>query len=948
MAEYTTAMIALYPPQGIGEWIGTIAPNIGERVSEDQLHMTLAVLGETSELESVKAAIVSIVAEYARTFASIPAQLNGVGRFYESDPNAVYVNVDSPFLGWFRAGLIDRLRLDGIQPLTDHGFTPHITVTYIKAGEDLPPDTKITPINVVFNKLCLTWGSEKMELELTGDLAIKTEDLESEVPSDETSIEAGLAVKSLDESGDTIGGYLVVFGDRNTKDLSKTTNADGSKGEYFTANTNFALEWPMPKPALYHHGLNAATKATLIGKITKISKDEIGLWAEAELNKHNQYYTTIKSMVSKGALNWSSGSLMHLRKKKSDGEITEWPIVEGSLTPTPAEPRHTNIMHIASSKSVEAAYKALNISADYLGIEDQEISLENAQDSVKANDDLASDQAVIKFSKSSSERVLKVDEKELLALLDKRIADKEAEKAAAIKAQTEQAELIKTEAVKLAEKLVAEKLADIEKSNAATKALPVPGNADPVTPKPRVSVGENRKYSSLSPEDMSYFVNMQTAYANVALKRQSGEQSPLEQQAIRFVTDMRNDTDRKLEREIAAKTIRAYNRKEISSEIVDGLPYKSIEDVEANDYDKSAVIAAIKANELDHTAQTAFGLEWIPTIWNSQLWMKVRQSNPYASTVQQFDMPSNPYKLPIEGTDPTAYLVTEATAVTELVYTAANTETLSKVGTGAPTITAKKIGVRVAWSNELLEDSTLIPIISNFRRQSERVLSDAIDYVIVNGDTDATASTNINAIDTTPAATDRFLASNGLRKYALVTNTGQTLSFGGGAPSMTLFRSLRRKLANQYAADLPNLVYVMGFETYMKCLDLPEFSTWQQLGVPGSAVTGMLPGGSPDQVGEAPRMVGVIDGIPVFVSAQLALAESTGKVDADTAGDNTLGQVTLHHKTRWALGYRRNVSIDVMQFGALSDTYQLWGMVRFGVTNFGDTQSAAVGVNILV
>jgi HK97 family phage major capsid protein len=62
---------------------------------------------------------------------------------------------------------------------------------------------------------------------------------------------------------------------------------------------------------------------------------------------------------------------------------------------------------------------------------------------------------------------------------------------------------------------------------------------------------------------------------------------------------------------------------------------------------------------------------------------------------------------------------------------------------------AKKLALRIAWSSELNEDS-LIPIIANYRNQAVRAMQNAIDNVIINGDTATAINTNVNLIDGTP------------------------------------------------------------------------------------------------------------------------------------------------------------------------------------------------------
>ncbi len=161
---------------------------------------------------------------------------------------------------------------------------------------------------------------------------------------------------------------------------------------------------------------------------------------------------------------------------------------------------------------------------------------------------------------------------------------------------------------------------------------------------------------------------------------------------------------------------------------------------------------------------------------------------------------------------------------------------------------------------------------------------------------------------------------------------------------MALMRSMRKGLLNAYAMDMNNLVYVIDVPTYFKLLSMPEFATWQALGMNGANVTGLLPGGSTDQVGTAARPIGYIDNIPVFVSAELSLANSNGKVSG-TGSNNTLGRAVLYHKQRWFLGIKRDVDFEAASLPLLSDVQLMQVTARCTVTSF-DSQSAFVLFNI--
>ena len=169
---------------------------------------------------------------------------------------------------------------------------------------------------------------------------------ETQSPDDRNeNITMHRSVKALDEGG-RIGGYLVVWGSPQQQDL---------QGEYFTPETELGLDWYDRRPALYHHGQDAALKSALVGVVDTLRADEVGLWAEAQLERRLRYFQALLALVKRGVLGWSSGSLPQLREVAEDGRILRWPIVEGSLTPTPAEPRQTEV------HSLKSAYAALGL-----------------------------------------------------------------------------------------------------------------------------------------------------------------------------------------------------------------------------------------------------------------------------------------------------------------------------------------------------------------------------------------------------------------------------------------------------------------------------------------------------------------------------------------------------------------------------------------------------------
>ncbi len=172
-----------------------------------------------------------------------------------------------------------------------------------------------------------------------------------------------MAVKFLDEEQGIIGGWGAPFGGPFAgKDV---------QGDFFTPATDFCLDWFGSRPVLYHHGVDETKGAEICGIQTRAEIRDAGLWVECQLNKAQKYWDQIEELIKRGVLYFSSGAIPQLAARKSTGEITRWPIMEISLTPTPANPLASITMFkaIANLKAVgipdeDLAAKGLVITGD--------------------------------------------------------------------------------------------------------------------------------------------------------------------------------------------------------------------------------------------------------------------------------------------------------------------------------------------------------------------------------------------------------------------------------------------------------------------------------------------------------------------------------------------------------------------------------------------------------
>jgi len=134
----------------------------------------------------------------------------------------------------------------------------------------------------------------------------------------------------------TVGGYGVLFGGRDLE------------GEHFEKETDFWLDrLTRTPPVLYQHGKDDRARKVTLGHATIDDPDDIGLWVEAQIELASEYAQAIRELIDRKVLGWSSGTAGHLAER--DGAlIKSWPIVEMSLTPTPAEPRTLGVAEIRS------------------------------------------------------------------------------------------------------------------------------------------------------------------------------------------------------------------------------------------------------------------------------------------------------------------------------------------------------------------------------------------------------------------------------------------------------------------------------------------------------------------------------------------------------------------------------------------------------------------------
>ena len=153
-----------------------------------------------------------------------------------------------------------------------------------------------------------------------------------------------LKIIKMDEATAVVGGYGVIYGGTDLQ------------GDTFTPDTDFMLDRVPVKFVMYDHGMTAVKG--FLGDVPNesIKADDKGLWVEAQLDRSREYVNEVLKLIEEGALGYSSGSVGHL-VERAQKNITRWPIVEFSLTPTPAEPRTVGVERIKSLAEQDESLK---------------------------------------------------------------------------------------------------------------------------------------------------------------------------------------------------------------------------------------------------------------------------------------------------------------------------------------------------------------------------------------------------------------------------------------------------------------------------------------------------------------------------------------------------------------------------------------------------------------
>lgn len=666
-----------------------------------------------------------------------------------------------------------------------------------------------------------------------------------------------------------------------------------SDGEYFSAETRLHDDkFPLP-PIVYYHGYDPLTKKPAgkpeyIGKATSREVKPDGVWYRVALDKASAMAKRVWEAAKEGlAVAASSGSIQHLVRVGAGGQILEWPVAELSIWDNDGT-RAQASRHAVALPVLKMMYTVAGLSLP------DDIEPEPEADGTGAN--AQRPEAGKATDEDDSEKGRMKMEQEIQAAVAEALkAERERQKAEADAAKAQQ------EAIEAAVKAEKDKW---EKKAAVERRLPGGGFEAPNVAK----FNDFYKYDHLDPADQATLIGILGEAKRAGRSREGASENAVKALMIKL-GESKDDHFR------SARSA-----------------------LKATGFQFDGDVAA-KANELNQSTLANYGDEWVGVTYSNELWRKIAMDTPVVGNVPTVVVPqgSESITIPLEGAAPTFYKVAQASAQGSNPGAITRTVTTSKMGTASGSLTVAKLGAATYFTGELEEDS-LIPWVSELRRSMEQEGAEVLEHVVIDGDTATGATTNINDIGGTPGGSEAFLLFNGFRKLALVTNTANSRSGGTFAIEDFLDTVKLMGLAGKNALQKDGIAFILDLWTHWKALELSEVKT-RDVFVAPTIERGMLAN---------------IYGYNVIASANMhranqdatygLKANTAGKIDLDTASNNTTGSILAVRWDQWRLGYKRRITFETTRVPS-ADSTEIVAMMRVGMLN-RDTEASAITYNL--
>ncbi len=687
-------------------------------------------------------------------------------------------------------------------------------------------------------------------------------------------------------------------------------NGKDADGERFSPQTNLHLDKYPYAPVVHYHGFNedgTPTKAPeYIGKTESHEVKEDGVWFRVILDKASEIAKGIMQAAKEGLARASSGSVSHLTRIDKDGHIREWPVAELSIFDTRGgmEPANNYAVAIPVNKALyEDIYKQAgqSLPAKFANTGDSKNTIEDGGDNGNSKTQKQKKKEVIKMTLTKEEKQALIDEgrkeaeAEFKAEADKKkeIADGIAE---GIKADKDKRDEEAAEAKKLADKKEEEE----KEEKIKARRLGTPGSSAYVA-----KYSHLWKYDNLEIGDHAFAIELLASTGvSKTVKAALPSEDSMKALAIKVAED-KDEDGRLVTTKMAMKSV--------------GMP--------------------IKSDELNQSTLADFGDEWVGVLHSNDLWLRISEDTPVIGRVPTMVVPqgAESVNIPVQSTPPTFYKVAQAADMAANPGETTKTVKVSKMGTANQILTVDKLGAASTFTEELSEDS-VIQWAPELRRSIVEEAQKVLESLVIDGDTETGATTNINDIAGTPAGDEYWLIADGFRKLALVTNTANSRD-GGSLTDADFLETVKLMgLGGKNAIDRSQVSFILDLWTYWKALELAQVKTKDVFSAP-TIEDGVLTS---------------IWGYGVVRSAQMhrpnqdatygLKANSAGKLDLDVAANNTKGALLAVRYDQWRLGWKRRMTIETERVPR-ADSTEITALMRVGLIN-RDDEASAISYNL--
>lgn len=316
-------------------------------------------------------------------------------------------------------------------------------------------------------------------------------------------------------------------------------------------------------------------------------------------------------------------------------------------------------------------------------------------------------------------------------------------------------------------------------------------------------------------------------------------------------------------------------------------------------YAELRAIGGQLARKILYSSYTGFGAEFIPNTLSASLITLFRESRRVAASFETINLPTSPYKFPVQGADTLAYKVAENTSDDPNALAQANYIPSVTPATSSVTFTAGGLKVRGLVSAEAEEDS-IISMVDYLRGILVQAEIDALETTIINGDT-----TGSHQDSDVTASTDCRKLFSGLRK---LTTAAAKLNVGGTKMDVGDILTARTKMG-KFASDPANCGIYLSQIGLTHLVGDSSFLTAEKAGPGFTLLSGAI---------------GSLLGMPVFTSG--FIREDLGPAGVYSASVNRTHCLVVHRPS-FKIGARRGLTL-ASTFDIESDRHVLVATMR--------------------